>query len=45
MQNILQPQLRDSVNAWIETSDGAYEAVGATAEPLNSHLWSLEHSG
>jgi polyphosphate kinase len=44
VRDVLKVQLRDTVNAWIEKSDGSYERVRpASGEPFDSQAWSIEN--
>jgi polyphosphate kinase len=46
MRSILEPQLRDTVNAWDEQSDGSYVRVRPRdgEKPFDSQAWSI-HNG
>jgi polyphosphate kinase len=44
VRDVLKNQLRDTINAWIEKSDGTYERVRPTTEnAFDSQAWSIEH--
>jgi polyphosphate kinase len=44
LRDILQAQLRDTVNAWNEKPDGTYERITpGNEEPFDSQAWSIEH--
>jgi polyphosphate kinase len=45
MRDVLQAQLRDTVNAWDEGADGQYMRVQAPEgeQPFDSQAWSIEH--
>ncbi|GAC1455851.1 MAG: polyphosphate kinase 1 [Gemmatimonadaceae bacterium] len=46
LENVLKAQLRDTVNAWDERSDGTYERVrvASGAEPFDSQGWNLNNA-
>jgi polyphosphate kinase len=45
MREVLEAELRDTVNAWDEGPDGDYTRVqpGAGEQPFDSQAWSIEH--
>ncbi|HZU13872.1 MAG TPA: polyphosphate kinase 1 [Chloroflexota bacterium] len=45
-RDVLQAQLRDTVNAWAEQADGTYKPIEPPPgeEPFDSQAWSIEHA-
>jgi polyphosphate kinase len=45
MREVLEAQLRDTVNAWNEGTDGEYERIQPSdgEQPFDSQAWSIEH--
>lgn len=45
LHNVLELQLRDTVNAWVERPDGTYARLQTTegVEPFDSQAWNIEH--
>ncbi len=44
VHDMLDVQLRDTVNSWILQADGSYERLKASdREPFDSQAWSIEH--
>ncbi|MBV9278753.1 MAG: RNA degradosome polyphosphate kinase, partial [Chloroflexi bacterium] len=47
LHDVLQAQLRDTVNGWEERPDGSYQRVQPAPDqaPFDSQAWSLSHDG
>jgi polyphosphate kinase len=45
LNDILEPELRDTANAWEEQSDGSYQRLQSRAgeKPFDSQAWSMTH--
>jgi polyphosphate kinase len=45
VRDVLEAELRDTVNAWNEQADGTYARVRTPdgEKPFDSQAWSIEH--